>query len=65
MRQLTRLAAPYAKTRWVQNGFLAGYAPGETPRNLMGFKDGTLNVAAKDPTAHSTSSSGWARRAAG
>ncbi len=51
VRQLTRIALPYAATRWVQNGFLAGYAPGQTPRNLMGFKDGTLNVAAKDPAA--------------
>ena len=51
VRQLTRLARAYAATRWVQNGFLAGYSPGETPRNLMGFKDGTLNVAAKDPKA--------------
>ena len=48
VRQLTRLARPYASTRWVQQGFLAGYAPGETPRNLMGFKDGTLNVATTD-----------------
>jgi deferrochelatase/peroxidase EfeB len=51
VRQLTRLALPYAKTRWVQSGFLAGYKPGETPRNLMGFKDGTINVATKDPQA--------------
>lgn len=51
VRQLTRIALPYAKTRWVQNGFLAGYQPGETPRNLMGFKDGTVNVATKDPKA--------------
>ena len=51
VRQLTRLALPYAQTRWVQNGFLAGYAPGETPRNLMGFKDGTLNVAARESKA--------------
>ena len=51
VRQLTRIARPYAQTRWVQNGFLAGYAPGETPRNLMGFKDGTLNVATREPKA--------------
>jgi deferrochelatase/peroxidase EfeB len=51
VRQLTRIALPYATTRWVQNGFLAGYQPGETPRNLMGFKDGTLNVATRDPKA--------------
>ena len=51
VRQLTRIAQPHAQTRWVQNGFLAGYAPDETPRNLMGFKDGTLNVATKEPKA--------------
>jgi deferrochelatase/peroxidase EfeB len=33
----------------VQSGFTAGYAPKVTPRNLMGFKDGTLNVATGDP----------------
>jgi deferrochelatase/peroxidase EfeB len=29
--------------RWIQTGFIPGYAPGVTPRNLMGFKDGTIN----------------------
>ena len=48
VRQLTRVALAWTQTRWVQNGFLAGYAPGQTPRNLMGFKDGTLNVPIKD-----------------
>jgi deferrochelatase/peroxidase EfeB len=43
VRQLTRLAYGTAQLRWVQSGFLPGYPAGETPRNLMGFKDGTIN----------------------
>ena len=37
-----------ARVRWSQTGFLPTTAPGETPRNLMGFKDGTRNVMGKD-----------------
>ena len=37
--------------RWVQTGFIPGYDPEVTPRNLMGFKDGTNNVAVNDPRA--------------
>ena len=48
VRQLTRLADGVAKLRWVQSGFLAGYGTKETPRNLMGFKDGTINVPITD-----------------
>jgi deferrochelatase/peroxidase EfeB len=48
VRQLARLADGVAKLRWVQAGFVAGFAPGETPRNLMGFKDGTMNPATTD-----------------
>jgi deferrochelatase/peroxidase EfeB len=51
VRQLTRLAYGVANLRWVQSGFLPGYAPKVTPRNLMGFKDGTANIAADDPAA--------------
>ncbi|MFE5584623.1 Dyp-type peroxidase [Kitasatospora sp. NPDC056531] len=32
-----------AGVRWTQSGFLARTAPGTTPRNLFGFKDGTAN----------------------
>ncbi|MFF7457079.1 Dyp-type peroxidase [Kitasatospora sp. NPDC008115] len=32
-----------ATPRWAQSGFLPGTAPGATPRNLFGFKDGTAN----------------------
>ena len=43
IRELARLSYGSAQFRWAQAGFLAD-APGqETPRNLMGFKDGTNN----------------------
>jgi deferrochelatase/peroxidase EfeB len=45
VRQLARIADGVVKLRWVQAGFVPGYAPKITPRNLMGFKDGTMNVA--------------------
>ena len=51
VRQLMRLAYGAASVRWVQSGFLPGYAPDVTPRNLMGFKDGTFNVAVTDTAA--------------
>ncbi len=51
VRQLMRLAYGAAGIRWVQSGFLPGYAPDVTPRNLMGFKDGTFNVAVWDAAA--------------
>ena len=51
VRQLMRAADGVAVVRWVQAGFVAGYDPDVTPRNLMGFKDGTNNVAAGDPKA--------------
>ncbi|MGH7059384.1 MAG: Dyp-type peroxidase, partial [Stellaceae bacterium] len=51
VRQLARLAYGVAGMRWAQAGFLPGYPAQETPRNLMGFKDGTSNPAAADPKA--------------
>jgi deferrochelatase/peroxidase EfeB len=50
IRQLTRLTYGAAQLRWVQTGFTAGYPTGETPRNLMGFKDGTKNPPINDAT---------------
>jgi len=44
VRQLARLAYSAAKMRWAQAGFVPSYSKQETPRNLMGFKDGTMNV---------------------
>lgn len=53
VRQLARLAVNVAKIRWAQTGFLPDTRTGETPRNLMGFKDGTNNPSIKDPQAMS------------
>ncbi len=43
VRQLARLAYNVAEIRWMQTGFSPDFGPKETPRNLMGFKDGTQN----------------------
>jgi deferrochelatase/peroxidase EfeB len=51
VRQLVRHAYGVGEIRWAQAGFLPGYPASETPRNLMGFKDGTSNPAADDPPA--------------
>jgi deferrochelatase/peroxidase EfeB len=48
VRQLVRQAYGVAELRWTQAGFIAGYGAGTTPRNLMGFKDGTINPTALD-----------------
>ena len=46
VRQLARLAYGVAALKWVQSGFsTANKTPG-TPRNLMGFKDGTMTPGA-------------------
>ena len=41
VRQLARLAYGVAQVRWAQTGFMSRPSAGGTPRNLMGFKDGT------------------------
>ena len=51
VRQLVRLAYGAAKVRWAQTGFIPGVGPNQTPRNLMGFKDGTSNPSIDDPAA--------------
>ncbi|HLW89870.1 MAG TPA: iron uptake transporter deferrochelatase/peroxidase subunit [Roseiarcus sp.] len=43
IRQLSRIAIDLAEIRWAQTGFISDYGQGKTPRNLMGFKDGTGN----------------------
>jgi deferrochelatase/peroxidase EfeB len=48
VRQLSRLAYGTAAMRWGQSGFLSG-PRGQTPRNLMGFKDGTNNPSTAKP----------------
>src|SRR4029077_19972787 len=51
MRQLVRLAYNVAKVRCAQTGFIPTVGPNQTPRNLMGFKDGTSNPSTDDPAA--------------
>lgn len=62
VRRLAKLAAGIAIMRWVQMGFTGGFKPGETPRNQMGFKDGTINVPTTDVSAHEQVCLGWGRR---
>jgi deferrochelatase/peroxidase EfeB len=45
VRQLARLGSGIAQIRWVQSGFLSPPDAKGTPRNLMGFKDGTQTPA--------------------
>ena len=48
VRELVRLAYGVGEVRWAQAGFIAGFGQKQTPRNLMGFKDGTNNPAVED-----------------
>ncbi len=48
VRQLARLAYDFAELKWAQSGFQSRPAKGGTPRNLMGFKDGTQTPARID-----------------
>ena len=41
VRQLARVAEGRAQLRWTQTGFVPDTRSAETPRNLMGFRDGT------------------------
>jgi deferrochelatase/peroxidase EfeB len=51
VRQLARIAYGTAELKWTQTGFMSNYAAEDTPRNLMGFKDGTQNPTSKRPEA--------------
>jgi deferrochelatase/peroxidase EfeB len=51
VRQLARLAYGAAEMRWAQTGYMTQPDGDGTPRNLMGFKDGTGNPAVNDPQA--------------
>ncbi|CAP57588.1 conserved hypothetical protein [Gluconacetobacter diazotrophicus PA1 5] len=50
-RVLARLAYGMAEPRWAQAGFLPDFGRHTTPRNLMGFKDGTMNPDTTSPRA--------------
>ncbi len=49
VRQLARIADGVAQLRWIQNGYSAQFAAEDTPRNLLGFKDGTQNPISRRP----------------
>lgn len=49
MRQLAASAYDTAKFRWAQSGFLP-HVIGQTPRNLMGFRDGSSNPDPRNTT---------------
>ncbi len=49
VRELARMAEGVARIRWAQTGFTPSFRGGETPRNLMGFKDGSNNPSIDDP----------------
>ncbi len=55
VRQLSRLSYGVAALKWVQSGFCTASKTKGTPRNLMGFKDGTMN-----PTGHEMDDVVWA-----
>jgi deferrochelatase/peroxidase EfeB len=55
VRQLARISYGAASLRWVQSGFSTANKTAGTPRNLMGFKDGTMN-----PTADTAGEIVWA-----
>jgi deferrochelatase/peroxidase EfeB len=48
VRQLALVASGVAEIRWSQTGFSSRLAEGGTPRNLMGFKDGTQSPKSVD-----------------
>lgn len=49
IRQLARLASGVAQLRWTQTGFSANSAAEDTPRNMLGFRDGTQNPIPSQP----------------
>ncbi len=50
VRMLATLGAGTVRLRWTQRGFLPSrYRSNQTPRNLMGMKDGTLNPRPSQP----------------
>ena len=60
VRMLVRHAQGALRLRWTQSGFLpVTKIDGDTPRNLMGFKDGTRNVGTDQLTPFVWASDGW------
>ncbi|HTJ89367.1 MAG TPA: Dyp-type peroxidase [Acidocella sp.] len=55
VRQLARIADGAVTLNWTQAGYSSAAPNGGTPRNLMGFKDGTMNPNTADPKAMAAS----------
>ena len=65
VRNLARIGRGTVAMRWSQLGFGRTSTTSrsqDTPRNLMGFKDGTANIRAEDTRGDATASSGSAGR---
>ncbi|MBW4090918.1 MAG: Dyp-type peroxidase [Proteobacteria bacterium] len=51
VRELVRLGKDAVAVRWMQTGYSTANRVAGTPRNLMGFKDGTINPSSADPAS--------------
>lgn len=51
IRELIRMGGDTVAPRWIQDGYWTANRTGGTGRNLMGFKDGTMNPSVDDPAS--------------